>query len=94
MGYLKTALYLRVIRFENECFMKIRSCRLAQPTYQPKLKTWDNFGNVWPIKLKFGMQVPFMRPHATVTFGNDPTILLPTSPTYQKAAYSEIFNLP
>ena len=58
------------------------------------MKKWDNFGNFWLIKLKFGMQVPFTRPHATVTFGNDPTIFLPTNPTYQKVAYSEIFNLP
>ncbi len=87
-------MYLRVGRFENGTFRKIRACRLAQPTYQPKVKKWDNFGNFWPIKLTFGMRVPITRLRATVTFGNDPTIFLLTNPTYQKVAYSEIFNLP
>ena len=74
--------------------MKIRSCRLAQPTYQPKLKKWDNFSNFWPTNMKFGMQISFMCLHVTVTFGNDPTIFLPTNLTYQKVTYVKIFNLP
>ena len=108
VGYLENTLsyhlvffawkYLRVSLFENERFMKIRSCRPALPTYrqtnQPKMKKWVNFGNFWPIHLQFGMQVPFTHPHVTVTFGNDPTIFSPTNPTYQKVAYSKTFNLP
>ena len=50
---------------------------------QSNMKKWDNFGDFWPIKLKFGVQVPFTRPHVPVTFGNDPTIFSPTNPTYQ-----------
>ena len=86
--------YLRLNRFDNDTFRKIRECRPVQPTYQPKMTKYDNFGNFWLIKLKFGMQVPFTRPHAAVTFGNDPTIFSPTNLTYQKVAYSKIFNLP
>ena len=86
--------YLRVSCFKNDTFKKICACRPAQPTYQPKVKKWDNFSNYWPIKLKFGMQVPFTYLHATVTFDNDPSIFLLTNPTYQKVAYSKIFNLP
>ena len=107
VGYLESTLsyhlvffawkYLRVSLFENERFMKIRSCRPALPTYrqinQPKMKKWVNFGNFWPIHLQFGMQVPFTHPHAAVKFGNDPTIFSPTNPTYQKVAYSDIFKL-
>ena len=59
--------YTRLRRFENDTFIKIHSCRPAQPTYQPKMKKWDNFGNFWPIKLKFCMQAPFTRPQATVS---------------------------
>ena len=81
-------------RIDCERSMKICLCRPAQLTYQPKLKRWDTFGSFWLIKLKVVMQVPFMCPHATVTFGNNPTIFLPTNPTYQKVAYSKIFNLP
>ena len=80
-------------RLNNERFKIIRSFRPAQPTHQPNMRKWDNFGNFWPIKLKFGMQVPFTCPRITVTFGNDPTIFSPTNPTYQKVAYSEIFKL-
>ena len=76
--------------------MVSRNCDRHTPLfhYQLKVEKWDNFGNFWPIKMKFGMQVPFTRPHAAVTFGNDPTIFSPTNPTYQKVAYSEIFKLP
>ena len=48
--------------FKNNLFM------------QTSQKKWDNFGNFWPIKLKFGLQVPFMDLHATETFGNDLTV--------------------
>ena len=48
-----------VRNLDNERFKIICSCRPAQPTYQPNMKKWDNIGNFWPIKLKFGMQVPF-----------------------------------
>ena len=58
--------YTSLRHYENATFIKIHSCRLAQPTYQPKMKKWDNFGNFWPIKLKFGMQVPFTRPHVII----------------------------
>ena len=48
----------------------------------PKMKKWDNLGNYWLIKLKFGMQVPFTRPHVIITFGDDPSIFYrPTRPT-------------
>ena len=67
----------------------------TSPTNLPtKNENWDNFGNFWPIKLKFGMQVHFTRSHAAVTFGNDPIIFSLTNPTYQKVAYIEIFKLP
>ena len=58
------------------------------------MEKWDNFDNLWLIKLKFGMQVPCTRPHAVVTFGNHPTIFSPSNSTYQKVAYSKIFKLP
>ena len=80
-------------RLNKERFKIIRSIKPAQPTYQPNMKEWDIFGNFWPVKLKFGMQVPFTRPHAAVMFGNDPTIFSPSNPTYQKVAYSDIFKL-
>ena len=81
-------------RLNNERFKIIRSCRPAHPTYQLNMKKWDNLGNFGPIKLKFGMQVPFTRPRATITFGDNPIIFPPTKSTYQKVAYSEIFKLP
>ena len=80
-------------RFENDTFRKIRERRPVQPTYQPKMTKYDNFGNFWLIKLKFGIQVPFSHPHAAVTFDDDPTIFSQTNPTHQKVAYSEIFKL-
>ena len=55
---------IRVRHLDNERFKIIHSCRPAQPTYQPNMKKWD-IGNFWPIKLKFGMQVPFTWPRAT-----------------------------
>ena len=65
------------------------------PTDLPtKYEKMNNFANFWPIKLKFGLQVPFTHPHATVTFSYDTTIFSPTNPTNQKVAYSEIFKLP
>ena len=59
-----------------------------------KMSPFNFMKNLFPIKLKFGMQVPFIRPHAAVTFGNDPIIFSLINPTYQKVAYSEIFKLP
>ena len=79
-------------RLNKERFKIIRSIKPAQPTYQPNMKEWDIFGNFWPFQLKFGMQVPFTRPRATVTLGNDPTIFSPTNPTYQIVAHSELFK--
>ena len=76
--------------------MVSRNCDRHTPLfhYQLNMEKWDNLGNFWPIKLKFGMQVPFTHLHAAVTFDNDPTIFSPTNPTYQKVAYSNIFKLP
>ena len=56
--------------------MVSRNCDRHTPLfhYQLNMEKWDNLGNFWPIKLKFGMQVPFTHPHVAVTFGNDPTI--------------------
>ena len=61
--------------------MKIRLCRPAQPTYQPKVKICDNFGNFWSIELEFGMRVHFLQLLATGTFCNNLTIFLLTNPT-------------
>ena len=75
--------------------MVSRNCDRHTPLfhYQLNMEKWDNLSNFWPIKLKFGMQVPFTHPHAAVTFGNDSTIFSPTNLTYQKVAYSNIFKL-
>ena len=77
--------YPRLSCFENGAFRKIRACRPAQPTNQTKVKTWDNIHNFWPIELKFGVQVPFTRPHAAVTFDTDPPIFLTYQPDLPKS---------
>ena len=97
-----TDLPTKNVKKSKSCPRVVQSCpELDQrtPSYRDarthlKMKIWDRYSNFWPIELKFGMQVPFIRPHATVMLGNDPTIFLPTNPTYQKVAYSKIFNLP
>jgi len=75
-------------------FTKIRPCRPARPTYQPKVKIWDNFGNFWSIELIFGIRVHFEQPLSTGTFRNNPTIFPPTSATEQKIACRGILKLP
>ena len=74
--------------------MKIRSCRPAQPTYLLKVIIWNNFGNFWPIEMKFGIQIHCLQLLATAMFRNNPTIFSPTSPTDYKIAHGEILKLP
>ena len=74
--------------------MVSRNCDRHTPLfhYQLKMKKRDNINNFWPITLKFGMQVPFTRLHATVKFGIDPTIFSQTNPTYQKVKFGKIWR--
>ena len=58
-GQFQKLEYLRVSCFDSKCFMEIRICIPAQPTYQPKVKIWYNFGNFWLIELIFGIWVHF-----------------------------------
>ena len=66
--------YTSLRRLGNPTFVKVHSCRPAQPTYRPKMKKWDNFCNFWPINQKFGMRVHLMHACVTVMFGNDLTV--------------------
>ena len=81
-------------KFGNLSFIKIRSCRPAWLTYQPKMKKWDNFSNFCLIKLKCGVQVQPMPLIVTETFGNGLTIFSLTDLTDLKIAYKEILKLP